>query len=34
MSKDSKEFFVKKNEWSVIKDELLACYLKPYFQKF
>lgn len=33
MSKDSKEFFVKKNEWSVIKDELLACYLKPYFSK-
>lgn len=33
MSKDSKEFFVKKNEWSIIKDELLACYLKPYFSK-
>ncbi len=33
MSKDSKKFFIKKNEWSVIKDDLLSCYLKPYFSK-
>lgn len=33
MSKNNKDFFTKKNEWSIIKDELLKCYLKPYFQK-
>lgn len=27
------EFFLKKREWSIIKDELLAYYLKPYFTK-
>lgn len=33
MSKDNKDFFKKKNEWSTIKDRLLGCYLTPYFQK-
>lgn len=33
MSKDNKDFFKKKNNWSVIKDKLLSCYLAPYFQK-
>lgn len=33
MSKDNSNFFKKKNEWSVIKDRLLGCYLTPYFQK-
>lgn len=33
MSKDNKNFFKKKNEWSEIKDRLLGCYLAPYLQK-
>jgi three-Cys-motif partner protein len=33
MSKDNRDFFKEKKEWSIIKDELLACYLKPYIQK-
>lgn len=33
MSKRNDDFFVKKKPWSMVKDELLACYLKPYFQK-
>ena len=33
MSKDNSNFFKKQNEWSVIKDKLLGCYLTPYFQK-
>lgn len=33
MSKDNSDFFNKKNPWSIVKDELLACYLKPYFAK-
>lgn len=33
MLKDTKNFFVKKKEWSEIKDELLACYLTPYLSK-
>lgn len=33
MSKNQKDFFKKKNEWSKIKDDLLACYLPQYFQK-
>ncbi len=33
MSKDNKDFFKKKNEWSEIKDRLLGSYLTPYFQK-
>lgn len=33
MSKNNSDFFVKKNEWSTIKDRLLSSYLEPYFQK-
>ena len=33
MSKDNNNFFMVKNEWSLIKDKLLGCYLVPYFQK-
>ncbi len=33
MSKDNKNFFKVKNRWSEIKDQLLGCYLTPYFQK-
>lgn len=33
MSKNNKDFFQKKNDWSIIKDRLLGCYLPPYFQK-
>lgn len=33
MSKNNKDFFKTKNNWSVIKDKLLGCYLTPYFQK-
>lgn len=33
MSKDNKDFFKVKKIWSVVKDELLACYLVPYFSK-
>lgn len=33
MLKDTIDFFEKKKEWSKIKDELLACYLEPYFVK-
>ncbi len=33
MSKDNNNFFEVKNEWSLIKDKLLGCYLVPYFQK-
>lgn len=33
MAKDNRKFFEKKNCWSEIKDELLGCYLRPYFQK-
>lgn len=29
----NKDFFAKKHEWSIIKDELLRCYLRPYSQK-
>lgn len=29
----TKEFFKEKKEWSKIKDEILLCYLKPYFSK-
>lgn len=31
--KKNNNFFSKKKEWSKIKDELLGCYLKPYFSK-
>lgn len=30
MSKDNSDFFKIKNEWSIIKDRLLGCYLLPY----
>jgi three-Cys-motif partner protein len=33
MPKDNKKFFEIKNHWSEIKDQLLGCYLVPYFQK-
>lgn len=33
MSKDNSDFFKVKNEWSLIKDKLLGCYLAPYMQK-
>lgn len=33
MLKDTKDFFVSKREWSEIKDDLLSCYLTPYFSK-
>ncbi|MBQ4528297.1 MAG: three-Cys-motif partner protein TcmP [Clostridia bacterium] len=33
MSKNNSDFFKEKNDWSVIKDKLLGCYLSPYFQK-
>lgn len=33
MGKNTKDFFIKKKEWSKVKDKLLDTYLKPYFQK-
>jgi len=33
MSKDNSDFFKVKNNWSLIKDKLLGCYLTPYMQK-
>lgn len=33
MAKDNSTFFLKKNIWSEVKDELLGCYLRPYVQK-
>lgn len=33
MSKNNNDFFQVKKPWSIIKDQLLGCYLKPYFQK-
>jgi three-Cys-motif partner protein len=33
MPKDNKNFFKTKSRWSEIKDQLLGCYLTPYFQK-
>lgn len=33
MSKNNKDFFKNKNDWSEIKDRLLGCYLPQYFQK-
>ena len=33
MSKDNSKFFKEKKIWSIVKDELLACYLKPYLSK-
>lgn len=33
MPKDNSHFFDKKHVWSEVKDELLGCYLVPYFSK-
>lgn len=33
MSKDNSNFFEHKRIWSEVKDELLGCYLVPYFNK-
>ena len=33
MPKDNRNFFKKKKIWSEVKDELLGCYLVPYFNK-
>jgi len=33
MAKNNNDFFDKKKIWSEVKDRLLACYLRPYFQK-
>lgn len=33
MSKDNSNFFKEKKVWSAVKDELLRCYLVPYFEK-
>jgi len=33
MAKKNDDFFKEKKPWSVVKDELLGCYLKPYLQK-
>lgn len=33
MSKKNDDFFSEKKPWSLIKDQLLACYLVPYFSK-
>lgn len=33
MAKKNDDFFVEKKVWSVVKDELLGCYFKPYVSK-
>jgi len=33
MAKNNKNFFKVKKPWSMVKDELLGCYFKPYIQK-
>lgn len=33
MAKNNNDFFKEKKAWSVVKDELLGCYLRPYLQK-
>lgn len=33
MVKKNDDFFVEKKAWSVVKDELLGCYFKPYVSK-
>lgn len=33
MPKDNKDFYKQKKVWSEVKDELLGCYLVPYFNK-
>ena len=33
MAKKNDDFFLEKKSWSVVKDELLGCYFKPYVSK-
>lgn len=33
MAKKNDDFFVEKKAWSIVKDELLGCYFKPYVSK-
>jgi three-Cys-motif partner protein len=33
MAKKNDDFFLEKKAWSVVKDELLGCYFKPYVSK-
>ena len=33
MSNKNEDFFSKKKDWSTVKDDLLGCYLEPYFAK-
>lgn len=33
MAKKNDNFFIEKKAWSIVKDELLGCYLKPYVSK-
>jgi len=33
MSKKNNDFFKKKKDWSMVKDELLGCYFQPYVSK-
>ncbi len=33
MAQKNNNFFAEKKDWSVVKDELLACYFKPYVSK-
>lgn len=33
MAKKNDDFFIEKKAWSVVKDELLGCYFKPYVSK-
>lgn len=33
MAKNNSDFFENKKSWSEVKDELLGCYLSPYFSK-
>lgn len=33
MAKKNDDFFKEKKDWSEVKDSLLGCYLRPYFQK-
>ena len=33
MANKNDDFFDEKNPWSVVKDELLGCYFKPYVSK-
>lgn len=33
MGRNTDDFFKEKKDWSKVKDNILACYLKPYFNK-